>query len=307
MPAAGKILVIRGGAIGDFILTLPVLAALRERFPDTQIEVLGYPNVTSLATAVGLAHNSFSIESRALAHFFAPRAVLDLQLCNYFSQFALIFSYLYDPDKFFETNVKSCFKGQFIAGPHRPNEPATHATDLLLAPLKAVAIFDADPQPRLPFPPARLSDHEWIAIHPGSGSEKKNWPVGAWIEFTRLLQTEFDFRMLLIGGEAEGSKLELLASSLDARKIRILKNLPLVEVASYLAACRIFIGHDSGISHLAAAVGLPGIILWGETNPEIWRPRSSKMQLIKAGPGLPILKPERVLEIFRSLSPLYSE
>src|SRR5882672_6518137 len=108
MPTRGKILVIRGGAIGDFILTLPVLSALRERFPEAQIEVLGYPNVTALAVASDLAHGSASIESRALARFFAPRAELDSQLREYFSQFALILSYLYDPDQFFETNVKSC-------------------------------------------------------------------------------------------------------------------------------------------------------------------------------------------------------
>ncbi len=48
MPAGGKILVIRGGAIGDFILTLPVFSALRERFPEARLEVLGYPNVTAL-------------------------------------------------------------------------------------------------------------------------------------------------------------------------------------------------------------------------------------------------------------------
>jgi ADP-heptose:LPS heptosyltransferase len=303
MPAAGKILIIRGGAIGDFILTLPVLAALRERFPEAQIEVLGYPNVTTLATAAGLAHRSLSIESRALARFFAPRSELDPGLREYFSQFALIFSYLYDPDKFFETNVKSCFKGQFIIGPHRPSDPSMHATDSLLAPLRSLAIFDADPYPHLRFAPAKLPEDRWIALHPGSGSEKKNWPIGAWIRFCQLMQSEFDYRLLLIGGEAERDKLEQLASSLETTKIKILKNLPLVEVATHLAACQAFIGHDSGISHLAAAVGLPGVIIWGETDPNIWRPRSPKMQLLNAGSELPTLQPERVIEMFRAVGP----
>jgi heptosyltransferase-3 len=303
MPAAGKILIIRGGAIGDFILTIPVLAALRERFPEAQIEVLGYPNVTSLAIVTGLADHSLSIESRALARFFAPRVELDPHLREYFSQFAIIFSYLYDPDKFFETNVKSCFKGQFIIGPHRPNDPSMHATDSLLAPLKSLAIFDADPYPHLRFDPAKLPEHPWIALHPGSGSEKKNWPIDAWIRFCRLLLSEFDYRLLLIGGEAERDKLEQLASSLEASKIKILKNSPLVEVATHLAACQAFVGHDSGISHLAAAVGLPGVVIWGETDATIWCPRSSKMQLLKAGSELSILQPERVIEMFRALLP----
>ena len=67
-PGHGKILVIRGGAIGDFILTLPVLAALRQQFPTAQIEVLGYPHIVSLAVTGGLAHCARSIEAQALAY-----------------------------------------------------------------------------------------------------------------------------------------------------------------------------------------------------------------------------------------------
>ena len=68
---APRILVIRGGAIGDFILTLPVLAALRDRFPRADIEVLGYPRVASLALTGGLAKAVHAIESPGLASFFA--------------------------------------------------------------------------------------------------------------------------------------------------------------------------------------------------------------------------------------------
>ena len=60
---AQRILVIRGGAIGDFILTLPVLAALRDRFPQAEIEVLGYPRVASLALSGGLAKAVHALES----------------------------------------------------------------------------------------------------------------------------------------------------------------------------------------------------------------------------------------------------
>jgi len=300
MPTRGKILVIRGGAIGDFILTLPVLSALRERFPEAQLEVLGYPNVTSLAVASGLAHSSLSIESRALARFFAPRVELDSQMRDYFGQFALIFSYLYDPDQFFETNVKSCFTGQFIAGPYRPSDEITHATDLFLTPLKALAIFDADPQPRLNLAAKEPLQGNWIALHPGSGSEKKNWPIEAWIEFARSLQISRECNLLLVGGEAEGNKLEKLKALLDTERIKVLKGRPLVEVAQHLAACQPYIGHDSGMSHLAAALGLKGLILWGETNASIWRPRSPKMQLLQAGAALQSLKADRVLEVFDS-------
>jgi heptosyltransferase III len=94
----GKILVIRGGAIGDFILTLPVLAALRRQFPRTHLEVLGYPHIAGLALAGGLVQRVQSIEARSLAGFFARDGALAEDLVDYFSDFDMIISFLYDPD-----------------------------------------------------------------------------------------------------------------------------------------------------------------------------------------------------------------
>ena len=119
---APRILVIRGGAIGDFILTLPVLAALRERFPGVEIEVLGYPRIASLALSGGLAKAVHAIESPGLAMFFARGGSFDLEWREFFGQFAIVISYLFDPDKIFETNVKSCGPCQFIVAQHRPDE-----------------------------------------------------------------------------------------------------------------------------------------------------------------------------------------
>jgi len=67
--SSGRILVLRGGAIGDFILTLPVLAALRSTFPGNRLEVLGYPHIASLALAAGLVDAAQPIEARALAGY----------------------------------------------------------------------------------------------------------------------------------------------------------------------------------------------------------------------------------------------
>ena len=65
----GKILVIRGGAIGDFILTLPAITALRQQFPEAHLEVVGYPHIVQLAEAGGLVNRVQAIEARALAGF----------------------------------------------------------------------------------------------------------------------------------------------------------------------------------------------------------------------------------------------
>lgn len=127
----GKILVIRGGAIGDFILTLPVLTALRRQFPRTHLEVLGYPHIAGLAMAGGLVQRVQSIEARSLAGFFARDGALAEELVDYFSEFDMIISYLYDPDEIFQTNVKICSPAQFIAGPHRAeNGEGMHASEV---------------------------------------------------------------------------------------------------------------------------------------------------------------------------------
>jgi heptosyltransferase-2 len=99
-----------------------------------------------------------------------------------------------------------------------------------------------------------------------------------------------------VGGEAEGERLQRLAAPLPPSRYDVAQSLPLAELACRLAKCRAFIGHDSGISHLAAAVGLPGVVLWGDTAEEIWRPPSEKVAVLRHSAGLARLPVESVLE-----------
>jgi len=255
--SAGRILVVRGGAIGDFILTLPVFAALRAQFPGARIEVLGYPHIAGLAHAGGLVDEVRSIEARSLAGFFARNGNLDESLQEYFAQFAVILSYLYDPDAIFQTNVARCSKAQFIAGPHRPDELAEiHATEVFLKPLERLAIFGADPIPKLTLPEKQKTDPGTISLaaHPGSGSPEKNWPEEKWRELLVKLGGISKLRLVLVGGEAEGDRLARLSGELSKEQLELVHNQPLPQLASRLAACDGFIGHDSGITHLAAAM-----------------------------------------------------
>ena len=299
---------IRGGAIGDFILTLPAIAALRRQFPAAHLEVLGYPHIAQLALAGGLVNRVQSIEARALAGFFARGGALVENLADYFSEFDLILSYLYDPDGVFETNVSLCTRAQFIVGPHRANEAARlHATKVYLQPLERLAIFDADPIPRLALAPgagsinSQLTTLNLLALHPGSGSERKNWPEAKWGELLGRLMQSTDFDLLIVGGEAEGERLKRLAAPLSPSRYQVAQSLPLAELAHRLANCRVFIGHDSGISHLAAAVGLPGMVLWGDTAEEIWRPPSEKVAVLRHSAGLARLPVESVLRQLSSI------
>ena len=328
-PGHGKILVIRGGAIGDFILTLPVFAALRRQFPEARLEILGYPHIAHLALAGGLADEVCSIEARALAGFFSHRGQLDERLADYFAGFAVIISYLFDPDGIFRENVARCSKAQFIVGPHRPDERlALHATESLLKPLERLAIFAADSVPRLKVEQAsRLSPGRAgsnaaqkivgspfqkedrqdagpaLALHPGSGSERKNWPEENWIRLVQHLQAATKFNFLLIGGEAELDRLRRLSAVLHPDRLQLVQSLPLSELAQRLRPCAGFIGHDSGITHLAAAVGLSVLVFWGETNETIWCPRGERVTVLRSPEGLHGLSVERALDELRRFLP----
>lgn len=299
----GKILVIRGGAIGDFILTLPALAALRQQFPQAHLEVLGYPHIVQLALAGGLVDRVQAIEARGLANFFARNGELSEDLRDYFSEFNIIVSYLYDPDEIFKTNIARCTRGQFIVGPHRPNETdKTHAATVYLKPLERLAIFEADAVPRLALTPHPSSLSPSLALHPGSGSESKNWPEEKWANLIEHLLNTTSDNLLLIGGEAEGERLQRLAAALPPTRCTVAKSLPLAELARRLQSCRGFVGHDSGITHLAAAVGLPCVVLWANTVEEIWRPQGARVQIIREATGLPNLSVARVVAELSRLS-----
>ena len=293
---APRILVIRGGAIGDFILTLPVLAALRDHFPRADIEVLGYPRVASLALTGGLAKAVHAIESPGLASFFARDGSFDLEWREFFGQFAIVISYLFDPDGIFETNVKSCGPRQFIAAQHRPDEAKSiHASDVFLKPLEQLTIFDGDPVARLELPGLAKREN-WLALHPGSGSEGKNWPEQNWHKLVAHLLDHSPLNLLLVGGEAEGAQLQRLAKDLLAERVQVAQHVPLHELAPRLAKCSGYVGHDSGVTHLASALGLPTLVLWGKSDEKIWRPLGEKVRVLNQHSDLAELTLETVVE-----------
>jgi ADP-heptose:LPS heptosyltransferase len=298
----GRILVIRGGAIGDFVLTLPALAVLRRQFPDAHLEILGYPHIATLALHGGLADAVRPVEARALAGFFADMGDLDDAMGHYFAGFQVIVSYLYDPDGFFAENVRACTKAQFIQGPHRPDETKpVHATAALLKPLERLAIFDADPVPRLSFTSDATIPAPTLAVHPGSGSEGKNWPQPHWAKFLAHVMSGTEWNVLLVGGEAEGRRLTELAAPLPSSRVRVSQSQPLPELAKSLRICVGFVGHDSGITHLAAAVGLRGLALWAGSNEAVWHPRSPAFRVLRNSDGIAHLSPETVFTVLKNL------
>lgn len=296
-----RILVIRGGAIGDFVLTLPAIKLLRENFPHAHLEILGYKHIVSLAENRFYADATRSIEYAALSRFFIPGAELPPELVEYFGGFAQIVSYLYDPDRFFESNVLRCGVKHFLHASPKLDDSA-HAAQQLAQPLERLALFleakaatlhpsEADRAAAaqlLAHPPnsaAAPAPAPLIALHPGSGSERKNWPIERWRALGDALLARGNLRLLLVGGEADRPALAALQAAWKTERVLFAENLPLPHLAAALEKCALFIGHDSGISHIAAAAGAPCVLLFGPTDPDIWAPANPAVTVLRSPGG----------------------
>ncbi len=273
---------IRGGAIGDFILTLPAIKLLREAFPAAHLEILGYKHIVALAQMSGYADATRSIEYGALAGFFARDGELAPDLVEYFAGFQQVISYLFDPDQIFANNLKRAGVRNFIAGSPKVGDHE-HAARHLARPLERLGLYLDDPASVIVPNEKRAIDPTLIAIHAGSGSAAKNWPLERFIALgVALLEASEKTRLLLVGGEADADRVARLAASLPSKKVRLLSNRPLPELAAVLQNCALFIGHDSGISHLAAAVGVPSLLLFGPTDPAIWAPTNREVSVLRS-------------------------
>ncbi|HJT82685.1 MAG TPA: glycosyltransferase family 9 protein [Chthoniobacterales bacterium] len=304
-----RILIIRGGAIGDFILTLPALKALRDAFPSARVEILGYKHIAAIAENRFYADAVQSIEYGALSAFFAKGGELDPKLREYLGSFDLVISYLFDPDGVFVENLRRAGARTIVYGPARVHA-GSHATQQLAAAVERVGIKVEDYVARV-FPSAddisfagdllqKLSAPV-IALHIGSGSAQKNWPVENWLRLGDSL-LERGNSLIVVSGEADEPQLAIARHHWANAPVLFITNLPLPKLAAVLGQC-VFIGHDSGISHLAAAAGAKCVLLFGPTDPEVWAPQGVNVRILR-GPDSDLRKLEyrTVLDALESLA-----
>ena len=275
---------------------MPALKALRVAHPKAGIEILGYSHIAAIADKRFYAEAVRSIEYAALSRFFARKAELPSELCDYFAGFDLILSYLYDPDGIFEENLRRCGAENILRGPSKVVSGMS-AAEQLAQPLQSLGITVTDLAPKI-FPSAE--DWEFasqflencevpiLAVHPGSGSEKKNWQIQNWIELVRAVlnraaTSRRRFRtVLIVSGEADEKARQRLRTSFDNEShVRLVHQFPLPQLSALLAQST-FIGHDSGISHLAAAAGARSIILFGPSDPNVWAPQNKDVTVLIA-------------------------
>jgi heptosyltransferase-3 len=278
-----RVLVLRGGALGDFLVTLPALARLRRRWPDARIELVGNATAAALAVTRGLLDAAHSQHEARWSALFGD-APLPTELCTWLEGFDLVVNYWPDPDGELRRRFPVRSGQAFLHGAAMPTQApaAAHYCE----PLRALGLETTD----LFHPLAPWRGGGPIAIHVGSGSPRKNWPLARWHELIAGLNAP----VLVIRGEAEAG-LSLPAS------IRVADRLPLEALIGELTQCRLFLGHDSGVSHLAAACGVPSILLFGPTDPALWAPPAPHVRVIRHGSDISDISVQEVRAAINSL------
>lgn len=292
-----KILVIRGGALGDFLVTLPTLRLLRERWPDAHIELLGQPALAEPAVGRFYLDAVRSVDRGPLSTFFMPRAVLEPEWMDYLGGFDLVLSYFYDPDRLFETNLRRCEPGRLLTySPRVPEKfgaPAARHFAEIVRPLGlelgaeidgALAPSPADLDGARAFLSGLEPGTRLVAIHPGSGGESKTWPAENWAELGLRLARRFpDLTLLLIEGEADAGAAKVAAEAWCGLRLVRARLLPLSILGAVLRRASLYLGHDSGITHLAAAArrDLPVVALFGPTDPAVWTPPRPGVRVLR--------------------------
>jgi heptosyltransferase III len=252
-------LIIRPGAIGDFIVSLPAMESLKTGYTEVWTASAHVPLVQFADAARSIA--SSGIDTFGICGT-PDRLIAELR------SFDSIVSWYGAAREDFRRLVNELrLPFQFL--PALPAEGcALHAADFYLEQIRGIAPGECDGVPRIRCSEAR---ENFAVIHPFSGSPRKNWPLE---KFQRLAaQLE---RVMPV---------QWCAGPEDPPLAGAVRTGDLWELARWLARARLYVGNDSGITHLAAAVGTPVLALFGASDPQVWQPRGTYVKVAWFGGG----------------------
>jgi len=297
MPAVRSFLVVHQGALGDFILALPALEAIRKAFPQAKSAVMGYPRILELVEQRFYADEIFSVDQKGMATFFVREGTLDLTLCEFFKRFDLIVVFGRDGEGTVVGNLRRVCQGQIIPiNSFPPWDGKVHVTNHLLKQFTSFGLRASDSNPRLHL---KKSDRNWardfwkckgvapeerskvIVLHPGSGSKKKIWPLDQFINLARTLQDRSSSKILIVLGPAEEPEVQSAFEGASQTEFMMARGLTLLQLACVMEGCWFYVGNDSGVSHMAAALGLPTLVIFGPTDQRVWSPKGEKTSVVR--------------------------
>jgi heptosyltransferase-3 len=280
MPsAADSVLVLFPGALGDFVCLLPTLQALRERHCGpmrivARGELLDLVRLPATTTAC--------IDRREVADLFAPGDSLRPETKVLCGGFAWVYSWTGFSSPDLARRLAALGNGHVAVYRFRGMRRGEHAVDYyarcagVTASRRMTPALVQDPQWMVAFRREHdLAERPLMIVHPGSGAPSKNWQgFGAVVRYWRAHHPE---PVIALHGPAETESGVRTADGAIA-----VAGLSLQQVATLLRHSRLYLGNDSGISHLAGAVGARGVVIFGPSDPGIWAPRGGALHVLHA-------------------------
>lgn len=278
-----RILVIHHGALGDVVSTFPALLKLKQLYGS--ISIICQSNIGQLAHELNIVDQWFPLEAAAFATLYSGQ--IDAIVKNILLSYRNII--LVSRSRSLEKTLFSISENEVYRIPPRPElGHKIHVNQHILSNLvKCRILKDSGKDSRITLPLSVFTDRRIpeydpskIMIHPGSGSRKKCWPISNFVNVASSMdangkQPEF------ILGPAEYDLYDILMSykriNANVHKVETL-----TELAGRLKAGGGFIGNDSGVSHLAAFIGLPTVAVFGPSDPEIWKPMGRAVKVVRS-------------------------
>ncbi len=273
-----KLLTVHHGALGDVVATFPIIARLKKNYG--QIDILCQIKLGELAQSLGVVDTYFPLESAVFASLFAETVdpMVKNMLCSY--EDILLFTNSVQLERVFGDIIK---KPVYRISPRPENKSGIHITTHILSQLAPYEGFGSiDTNILYHAHTDRRSPHYdplAIVLHPGSGSVKKCWPISNFIALAAILRSKGK-RPVFVLGPAEHALAAVLEKQ-NENQGNIHRMDSLIQLTSMLKTAGGFVGNDSGVSHLAAFLGLPTVVVFGPSDPEVWRPTGRSVRIVK--------------------------
>ncbi|RJQ64121.1 MAG: glycosyltransferase family 9 protein [Desulfobacteraceae bacterium] len=270
-----RLLILHQGALGDFIAVFPALRLLRERYP--RIDAICRRSLGDLAVELQVIDGRLPLESAIVSTLFSEAVHPELKGRIGTYQSIVLFSYSEELEKSVcSTTDRPVYRIAPRPSPGEPIHVADHVLSLLirfgLVPSAGFCPI-AGGRRIAPVEPAP------IFLHPGSGSRLKNWPISNFIRLARMLETKGIQPAFVLGPAEDHLEADLTGRATAAFD----RPNDLVDLARLLKTASGFIGNDSGVSHLAAYLGVPTVAIFGPSDPVRWRPLGPAVAVVQPG------------------------
>jgi len=291
--------ILQPGALGDCILTLPLVKVMKDILDLGGVDILGHTDYIGMFPGRSCVDGVRCLDSAELHRLFVEPSKLDLAdwdpLIHVFADYAWIVSFLGEPHSNFEQNLiftTNCsHSAEIITLPLKPPDGSTqHVTDFYVQQFALESGLSAE---KIKTPAenvlirvtegdrdggVELLDHndvdlekKLIVIHPGSGGRGKCWHLDNFLTIAAELRSK-DYEVLFLLGPAEEERLGRKEMARIQETARCLGSLSLTQVVAILSGADAFVGNDSGVTHLAAAMGLRTFAMFGPTDPALYKP-----------------------------------